>query len=290
MMKTPLSFHRLNCGIILAVLCSPCLLQAADEPREISYSIPAADFQKHLDKQFQRKLSPRNLVAYYVSRGRLRAAGIWQKQSQGESQVRAGLTRDELKKTIDDYGEKGFRLAHLSGTGAGGPEKYTAIWEKAPGQKLDAAYGVTDRDLMKIHLSQAVKKNVIHRIVAVEIKNQVFFTAVWENDETAKRELELGMTVIKFRKEIRTRTQAGFRIRQIFVYVLGRKTRYACIWEKSDGPKQQVSLNQTLSMMKKTPAKMKKDGLQPSQIHAYSLNGRERFVVVWEQAGPSKKP
>ena len=100
----------------------------------------------------------------------------------------------------------------------------------------------------------------------------------------------LPISAIKFRQEIRKRTQAGFRIRQIFVYVLGRRTRYACIWEKSNGPKQQVSLNQTLSMMKKTPAKMKKDGLQPSQIHAYSVNGRERFVVVWEQSVPTKKP
>lgn len=283
----PTAFAVLTAGISSTALFVRPSIAAA--PRELEIGIPGLDFQTVFEKQLQKKSPPIDLVAFYTKNRRMLIAAVWERQTSADFQVQAGLSREAMRKAITDFGGKGYRLAHMTGSGSGGPELYTGIWNKAPGQKLVVRYGFPQKELLALHAKQAANKYLIHRIMAVEVNNTIRFSAVWEADVTALRELRIGLSETAFRRETLTRPKKGFRLRQAFVYVEKRRVKYACIWEKSDGPQQLIRYRMTAVALKKMRAKMTKRGYRPAQIHGYAVNGRALYVAVWEETAKKSR-
>lgn len=268
-------------------MLAPALLHAA-EPRELTYATPHTEFQKLFDKQLKRKFVPVDIASYYLTPASLQFAAIWEPRAVGDVQVRVTLTRDALKQQVTDFGNKGYRLEHLSGTGAGGAERYNAVWNKIPGQQVVIRYGFPQKALLAEHLKQTEKKFVLHRVTAVEIDNAIRFTAVWDNDGIGRRELDLGMSATRLKRSVRNRAKAGFRLRQLCVYVERRAVKYGCIWEKAAGPAQELVTGMNVRTLQKTHEEMTANGFRPRQILGYGINRRDRFVGVWEKVARTK--
>lgn len=267
---------------LFAVLTSPPAIAAP--PRELQVGLAGNAFQKAFKKRTAARFAPLDFSTHYGGRGRIVLAAIWEKRDSGEFKMKAGLGRDALEKEIKSLADAGFRLEHLTATGSGGKALYSAIWTKAPGQRLAARFGYPEKEILKLHRQFTAKKYAIHRIMAVEDNGKIRYTAAWEQDDGNRRELQLGISDSVFQREIRSRPKKGFRLRQAFAYVDRRRVRIACIWEKSAGPQQEIRVGLTAGGLKRLHEQMTKKGFAPARISGYGVNGRDRYIAVWEKA------
>jgi hypothetical protein len=270
----------------LAVLLHPSLLSpaAAAPPRELQVGLSHEEFQKEFQKRLKARFAPLDFSSHYGPRGRIVAAVIWEKRDSGRFRMKAGISRDVLEKEIKSAAEAGFRLEHLTASGSGGTGLYSAIWTKTAGQQLAVRFGYPEKEILKLHQQFTGKKYAIHRIMTVEDRGQVRYTAAWEQADGDRRELQLGLSDTAFQREIRSRPKGGFRLRQAFGYVDRRRVRIACIWEKSAVPAQEVHVGLTDAGLKRLHEQMTKKGYTPAQINSYGVNGRNRYIAVWEKA------
>jgi hypothetical protein len=255
----------------------------AAPPRELQFGLSQQAFQKEFEKRIAARYAPQDFSSHYGLRGQSVLAAIWEKRDSGEFKMKAGLSRDDLEREIKSLADAGFRLEHLTATGSGGTPRYSAIWTKAPGQQLAVRFGFPEQEILKLHRQFTAKKSAIHRIMAVEKDGNIRFTAAWEQADGDRRELQLGISDSAFQREIRNRGKAGFRLRQAFAYVDRRRVRIACIWEKADGPQQEIRVGLTPDGLKRLHEQLTKKGFVPARISGYGVNARDRYIAVWEK-------
>ena len=64
--------------------------------------------------------------------------------------------------------------------------------------------------------------------------------------------------------------------------------QFACIWEKSDGPPQQVDLGVTQAAVERLSRQREQQKFVALQISSCTLNFRALYTVVWERT--AEKP
>lgn len=258
----------------------------ADPPRELSVGISGEEFQKEFDRQTGNGLRPLDVAVCAAGR-RITVSMLWERRLRPAFKMRAGMSRDELKQQITDAGKDGFRLIDLAGIALGETELYAAIWdkEKEPGPQLTVRYGYPLAEFRKVHKELASAGNAIICLTALEEDRKVRFTAAWEKQETPSRELELDLSEPRLEKALRDRSKKGERLVAVCPYSSGRFVRYACVWEKSAGPEQQVQLSLTAAALKRLEPAMAEKGLRPAHITAFAAGGQDRYAVIWEEAG-----
>jgi Polyglycine hydrolase-like, structural repeat len=267
-------------AVLLSVLSTA---SPAAPPRELQIGMPSAAFQAEFKKRVAAKFAPLDFSSHYSLRGKIVLAAIWEKREVGQFKMKAGLSRDDLEKEIKSSADAGYRLEHLTAMGSGGAPQYSAIWSKTPGQRLAVRFGYPEKDILKLHREFTGKKHAIHRIMTIEDDGHVRYTAAWEQADGDRRELQLGVSDAVFQREIRNRPKTGFRLRQAFAYVDRRRVRIACIWEKAAGPPQEIRVGLTAAGLQKLHEQLTKKGFVPAQIHGYAVNGRDRYIAVWEK-------
>ena len=269
-------------AMVVATLAMASRVGAAP-PRVLQTGLTSETFQAEFKKRVAKRFAPLDFSAHYGLRGKIVIAVIWQKRETGRFEMKAGLDRDRMEKEINRSANQGFRLEHLTALGSGGVARYSAIWSQKPGQQLAVRYEFPAQEMLKLHKQFTTKKYSIHRIMTTDDAGKTGFTAVWEKADGDRRELQLGISVGFFQRQIRERPKKGFRLRQAFCYIERRRPRIACIWEKRDGPKQEIRSSLTEIALKKIHAQMTKNGLVPAMIAGYPVNGRDRYLAVWEQ-------
>ncbi|MFQ5732868.1 MAG: hypothetical protein ACE5KM_13050 [Planctomycetaceae bacterium] len=275
-------------GVVCCAIGSLAGVQAADPPeRQLAAGMSLRAFQKDFPTRIKNKFAPVSFSTHYGLRGRLVTSVVWEKRRSGRITMKVGLNSNAMKKEITDVAEKGYRLELMTGTGAGGDDRYSAVWSKAPGQEIAVRYGYPAKQLRKKHGEFKAKGFVIHSIMAVEVSGTVRLSAAWEKDDTVLRQLQLDLALGVFRREARERTKNGFRLLQACPYVAGRRVRVACIWEKQTaGPIQEIHTNLTAIALKKMNAKLIGKGYVPALIAGYAVNRRDRYIAAWEKGKP----
>ena len=288
---------QFECRILRAVLVASLVslfvatpVQSEDPPvRELTAGLSVAAFQKEFKARIKKRFAPVSFATHYAQRGRIIVSVVWEKVEGGDLKMKTGLDSATTKKEITDFAKKGYRLERMTATGSGGPDQYSALWNKAPGQELAVRYGYPAQQLLKAHKEFKDKGFEIHSIMPVEVANSVRLSATWEKDDTVLRELQVGLAEGAFRRESRERPKKGYRLVQACGYIAGRRLRFACIWEKvSAGPVQEIHVNLTDVALKKMHAAKIAKGFVPSLIASYSINRRNRYVVAWDKF--EKKP
>jgi len=269
-------------GVSVLLLSLPAPSGAAP-PRELQIGMPGNAFQAEFKKRVAAKFAPLDFSSHHGLRGKIVVAAIWEKRDTGRFKMKAGLSRNELEKEIKSSADAGYRLEHLTAMGSGGKPQYSAIWSKTPGQRLAVRFGFPEKEILKLHRQFTGKKYAIHRIMSIEDDGQVRYTAAWEQADGDRRELRLGLSAAVFQGDIRNRPKSGFRLRQAFAFVDRRGVRIACIWEKAAGPPQEIRVGLTETGQKKLHEQLTKKGYVPAQINGYAVNGRDRYIAVWEK-------
>jgi len=268
-------------GVSVLLLSLPAPSGAAP-PRELQIGMPGNAFQAEFKKRVAAKFAPLDFSSHHGLRGKIVVAAIWEKRDTGRFKMKAGLSRNELEKEIKSSADAGYRLEHLTAMGSGGKPQYSAIWSKTPGQRLAVRFGYPEKEILKLHGQFTGKKYAIHRIMTID-DGQVRYTAAWEQADGDVRELQLGLSDAVFQREVRNRLKTGFRLRQAFAYVDRRRVRIACIWEKADGPPQEIRVGLTPAGLNKLHEQLTKKGYVPAQVQGYAVNGRDRYIAVWEK-------
>lgn len=244
----------------------------------------SAEFQREFQKRIQNNFAPLWVSAHYAPRGRVVVSAVWEKRSGGDVKLQAGLSRDEMTKAVNKWASAGYRLEFMTGSGMGGFERYTAVWEKAPGQQLAVRYGYPLKELLKRHTEFTTKKGyVIHSIVAVEDDGRLRYTAAWEKDDLADRKLYMNLSEGTFLQQIRKLPKQGYRLRQVTPGIAGRRMRIACIWDRTGGPEQEIGTRLTEAAVKKRNADMTGKGYVPAIVSGLSINRHDRYYIVWEK-------
>lgn len=262
----------------------PLQAQSRQAPlRELQVGLSPQQFQQDFTQRIGNRFAPVCISTHRAPRGRVVIGVLWEKREGGRVVVRAGLSRDEMKEAVNKQANDGFRLTWMTAAGWGGEERYTAVWEKAPGQQLAVRYGYPLQEMSRLQEGFAKKGYVIHSLMAVEDQGKIRFTAVWERDESADRQWQANLTLGVFLRQVRERPQQGYRLRQAVPYVFRRGVRIACIWEKRSGPAQEVRTQLTTPAVRRLNEEMLKKGYRPALVAGVSVNAKDRYLVVWEK-------
>ena len=123
----------------------------------------------------------------------------------------------------------------------------------------------------------------MERVAAATIDRRAQLTGVWEKATDPPRELQAGLSSTRLKRELRSRLRRGFRIVQICCYTEDGLMRFACIWEKSDGPAQQIDLGVTRAAVERLGRRKERQQFVARQISSCTLNFRALYTVVWEK-------
>ena len=254
----------------------------AAPPRELEVGVGDSRFQRDFDTKKEQTLRLVDLTTT-VEKTRRLTAWIWEKRADVEWKSRAGLTREEMQQEVTVSDEAGLRLTHMTAYGTAKTERYSAIWEKSEGPAMSIKYGIPHKKLQDVSRKFAEEGFRPVRIAAVTLDRRAELTGVWEKATDPPRELQAGLSNARFKRELRSRLRRGFRIVQICCYTEDGRMQFACIWEKSDGPEQQVDLGVTRAAVERLGRQQERQKFVALQISSCTLNFRALYTVVWEK-------
>lgn len=254
----------------------------AGPPRELDLGVRQDGFQQKFDKKKEQKLRLIDITTA-VENGRTSTAWIWEKRAAPEWKAKIGLTREEIQREVTASDMAGFRLVHLAAFANGSTDRFSAIWEKSDGPPMSIKYGVPHQKLEEVSRNLAQEGYRPVRVAAATFDRRAELTGVWEKTTDPPRELQVGLNSARFKTELRSRLRRGFRIIQICCYRANRQMRFACIWEKSAGPPQQVDLGVTRAAVERLGRQKERQEFVALQISSCTLKSRVLYTVVWEK-------
>lgn len=263
---------------LLGIL-SAAVIGAKAEDRELTFHT-GNGFQKKYESQLARGFRPIDM-AMFTEKQVSRVAVIWADRKQPEFLVLVGVPAEQLQEKTNEHRARGFRMVRLTADRAGTGFHFSGIWEK----REEPVHVRTGFAAAKFEADQKQlfdEGSCPLHLTVTSVNGKDYYSCVWDVAGEPKRELERGLTQTEVTRLIPSRAKDGFRIRQVCGYAVGKADRYACVWEKSPGPEQQVTLRQTASGLTRTIKRMQAKNLLPDRISVYPAGGQTRFAVVWE--------
>lgn len=260
-------------------------LRAGDIPmRELTAGLTLQAFQKEFDARMKTLFAPVSLSTHYRPRGRVAISVVWEKRKRGRIRTKTGLKTDAMQKEVADADKKEYRLELMTGSGSGGPERYSAVWSNRTPREIAVRYGYPTKRLLKAHHEFKAKGFQVRSVMAVDAANNTWLGAAWEKNNTVLRELQVDLAEGAFRKEARERPKKGWRLVQACAYFRGRRLRVACIWQKTlGGPVQEIHSNLSEVALKRMNEKLTGQGYVPSVIAGYAVGRGDRYIAAWEK-------
>jgi len=271
-MLTP---HRILSVLILLIAA----LDATAEDRELTFH-SGTQFAVAYGRQRDRGFRPIDM-AMYTEQQTGRLAVLWARRQQPEFHVQTGLSVSAFEAKTDELRALGFRMVRVAADRAGAGFHYGGIWEKRD-QPVHVRVGFStsnfETDLQRLSAEGSCP---LHLTVS-SVNGQGYYSCLWDIAGEPERELERGLTQTQVTRAISKRAKDGFRILQVCGYAFGKADRYACVWEKSEGSKREVTIRQTQTGLLRGLKRMQTRGFQPDRISVYPAGGQTRFAVVWE--------
>lgn len=253
---------------------------AAAEDRELTFH-SGIEFAETYEKQVARGFRPIDM-AMFTEKQTARLVVLWGKQLQPEFHVRVGLEVDEFQEKTNELRGMGFRLVRVAADRKGTGFNFSGIWEKRE-EPVHVRVGFATAKFESDSRQLISEGSCPLDLTVTSVNGMGYYSCVWDVAGEPKRELERGLTQTQVTRSIAKRAKDGFRIRQVCGYAVGRGDRYACVWEKSEGPKREVTIRQTQTGLVRGLKRMQAKGLQPDRISVYPAGGQTRFAVVWEE-------
>ena len=263
---------------VLAVLVAAAA-DGKSEERELTFQT-GDDFQKDYESQLARGFRPIDM-AVYSEKQVSRVAVIWANRQQPEFAVQVGATVEQFEEQSNEYRAKGFRMVRVAADRAGTGFRYSGIWEKRD-EAVHVRVGFAAAKFETDQRELTAEGSCPLHLTITSVDGKEYYSCVWDVAGEPKRELERGLAQTEVTRAIPKRAKDGFRILQVCGYAAGTADRYACVWEKSEGPEREVTIRQTATGLLRSIKRMQMKGLQPDRISVYPVGGQARFAVVWK--------
>jgi hypothetical protein len=99
------------------------------------------------------------------------------------------------------------------------------------------------------------------------------------------------LNAAQYQTEYDSLSRQGYRLVQVSGYSVNNDTRFAAIWDKSNGPPQQARHNLNAAQYQTEFDSLGADGYRLVQVSGYSVNNDARFAAIWNKVpGPRKRP
>ena len=262
-----------------AILVLVAVADTTAEDRELTFH-SGIEFAAAYTKQLDRGFRPIDM-AMFTEKQTGRLAVLWAKRKLPGFHVQVGIPVDEFQEKNSELRAKGFRMVRVAADRAGASLNYSGIWEKRDEPvhvRVGMATAKFETDAKQLFSEDSCP---LHLTVS-SVNGTGYYSCLWDIAGEPRRELERDLTQTQVTRAISKRAKDGFRILQVCGYAAGKADRYACVWEKSEGPKREVTMRQTQTGLLRGLKRMQAKGLQPDRISVYPAGGQTRFAIVWE--------
>ena len=144
------------------------------------HNLSATQYQELFNKLTPDGYMPMHVSAYTGSNGDLLFAAIWEKRPGIAWEARHSLTATEFQSYFDKLTPQGYVPKELFAYYDKGVLKYGCIWQKIPGIKWDARYGLTYVALQSKSKEMAAKGYEPYMISAYVANGQVLYIGAWQ--------------------------------------------------------------------------------------------------------------
>jgi len=203
----------------------------------------------------------------------------------GEWVARHGLNSAQYQAAFDDFKNKGFRLATISGYDAGGA-RYAAIWKKAPGPAWAARHGLTSDQYQAEFNTLDGQGYRLTYINGYAVAGQARYAAIWEKRGGAAMRARHGLTAQQYQAAVTEAERDGYGLTHVSAFSVGGSPRFAAIFEKNSGA---WVARHGLSASEYQTAfdTFRGQGWRLKMVSGYRDGGSDRYAALWtKQAGP----
>ncbi len=144
------------------------------------HNLSATQYQDLYTKLIPDGYMPMHVSAYTGENGELQFAAVWEKRPGVAWEARHNLTAAEFQSYFDRLTPQGYVPKELFAYYDRGVLKYGCIWQKIPGIKWEARYGLTYVALQSKSQELAAKGYEPYMISAYVANGQVYYIGAWQ--------------------------------------------------------------------------------------------------------------
>jgi len=215
-------------------------------PWAARHGLSAGQYQREFEQLTGEGYRPVHVSGFSVGEAS-RYAAIWEKRGGPPWVARHGMTSGEYQEEFERHVDRGYRLTHVSGHGAGGEARYAAIWEKRGGPAWAARHGLTASEYQQAVDDFDAKGYRLADVSAFSVGDSPRFAAIFERSESPGWVARHGLTAAEYQAEFDELRYQGYRLTDVSGYgvesgglfsnvasLLDGPDRYAALWE-ADG-------------------------------------------------------
>ncbi len=149
----------------------------------VRHSLSDKQLQSTLDELKQKGYMPVNLDGYTI-RNQPVHAGIWRKQNDSVWEAICNIPINDIQKTFEDFGSRGYRLSNLCGFVVNNKPVYHTLWIKESDIAWISQFHIKLDEYKKTAKAMAAKNYRLVNIDGYQFNGQTFFTTVWQELDT----------------------------------------------------------------------------------------------------------
>jgi Bacterial tandem repeat domain 1 len=275
------STRAVSIGISVAALIGFSSAGALAAEFVARHDLPSSAYQQEFDRLIGQGFRLMHVSGYNTAVGE-RFAAIFEKRGGPAFVARHGLTSAGYQAEFDTLVSEGFRPTVVSGYGAGGSERFAAIFEKKGGPEFVARHGLTS-GAYQAEFDRLVGQGF--RPVLVNGYNAGVgdrFAAIFEKRSGGAFVARHGLTSAAYQAEFDSLVGQGFRPTVVSCYDAGGE-HFAAIFEKKGGPAFVARHGLTSAAYQAEFDKLLGQGFRPVLVNGCGVGGSHHFVAIWEK-------
>jgi CubicO group peptidase (beta-lactamase class C family) len=199
-------------------------------------------------------------------------------------QARHGLTAAAFQDEFDQLASRGYRLIKVSGYDIEGEPRYAGVWYMQQGNRWQARHGISEADYQAA--IEALGREG-YRPVDISVfrsQERTLFCAIWEEEAGLPWIAKHRLTPTQYQNLFDELSASGYRLRCMSPYEDQEGERYACIWDRYNGPAWEARHGLTAEEYQQEFDIQLRRGYRLVRVVGYSLNGATRYAAIWEQS------
>ena len=199
-------------------------------------------------------------------------------------QARHGLTASAYQSEFDALAERGYRLVKVSGYELNDEPRYAGIWYMQNGNRWQARHGLSEADYQA---AMDTLRRDGYRPVDVSVfrsKERTYFSAIWEEEAGLPWIARHRLTPNQYQALFDELSASGYRLRCVSPYEDFEGERYACIWDRYNGPEWMARHGMTDAEYQAEFDRQNERGFRLVRVVGYTISGNARYAAIWEQS------
>ena len=199
-------------------------------------------------------------------------------------QARHGLTAATYQTEFDALVDRGYRLVKVSGYEFNDEPRYAGIWYMQNGNRWQARHGISEADYQAAMDSLRREGYRPVDISVFRSQGRTFFSAIWEEEAGLPWIARHRLTPNQYQALFDELSASGYRLRCVSPYEDAEGERYACIWDRYNGPAWMARHGMSGAEYQAEFDRQSERGFRLVRVVGYTIAGNTRYAAIWEQS------